>query len=121
MPTILRSSAMGKLREGSTTTVPASRSSGSLAGYRSAKMRRSSSYGQNGGAIAIAKDNQSGGLRTSPDFAGSMGSRESQPAPAPHADRQVGRLAAGRHQRRHRAADDQTPPAQAGGDDRQPL
>src|SRR6266511_3222367 len=68
MPTILRSSLVGKLRLGSTTTVPASRSSGSLAGNRSAKVRWSSSKGTNGGASDIAKDNQSAGLPASPDF-----------------------------------------------------
>ncbi len=55
---------MGKLSDGSTTTVPSPRSSGSLAGYRTAKVRCSSSKGTNGGADHIAKDNQSiGGAR----------------------------------------------------------
>src|ERR671911_660761 len=69
MPTILRSSAVGKLRLGRTTTVPTPRSSGSLAGYRTAKVRCSSSKGTIGGADHIAKDNQSFGVRASPDFA----------------------------------------------------
>src|ERR671919_321611 len=66
MPTILRSSAVGKLRLGSTTTVPSPRSSGSLAGYRAAKVRCSSSNGTIGGANDIAKDNQSFAMRTPP-------------------------------------------------------
>src|SRR5215213_7259687 len=68
MPTILRSSAVGKLRLGSTTTVPSPRSSGSLAGYRTAKVRCSSSKGTIGGAHHIAKDNQSIVARSAPDF-----------------------------------------------------
>src|SRR5215203_3417393 len=68
MPTILRSSAVGKLRLGSTTTVPSPRSSGSLAGYRTAKVRCSSSKGTIGGADHIAKDNQSIVARAAPDF-----------------------------------------------------
>src|SRR5215216_2428446 len=68
MPTILRSSAVGKLRLGSTTTVPSPRSSGSLAGYRAAKVRCSSSNGTIGGADHIAKDNQSIAARTPPIF-----------------------------------------------------
>src|SRR4029450_6899980 len=68
MPMILRSSAVGKLRLGSTTTVPSPRSSGSLAGYRAAKVRCSSSNGTIGGADHIAKDNQSTAVRTPPDF-----------------------------------------------------
>src|SRR3712207_3690198 len=71
MPTILRSSAGGKLSEGSTTTVPSPRSSGSLAGYRAAKVRRSSSKGTNGGADHIANDNQSAWVLASPGSAGS--------------------------------------------------
>src|SRR4029453_8571962 len=71
MPMILRSSAVGKLRLGSTTTVPSPRSSGSLAGYRAAKVRCSSSNGTIGGADHIAKDNQSTAVRTPPDFSGS--------------------------------------------------
>src|SRR4029453_4606652 len=77
MPTILRSSAVGKLSDGSTTTVPSPRSSGSLAGYRTAKVRFSSSNGTIGGANDIAKDNQSLGMRTPPDFAGSSCSARS--------------------------------------------
>src|SRR4029453_10601651 len=71
MPTILRSSAVGKLKDGSTTTVPSPRSSGSLAGYRAAKVRCNSSEGAIGGADHIAKDNQSVGVRASPEFPGS--------------------------------------------------
>src|SRR5918997_2238511 len=77
MPTILRSSAVGKLRLGRTTTVPSPRSSGSLAGYRTAKVRCSSSKGTIGGADHIAKDNQSFGVRASPDFSGSSFSARS--------------------------------------------
>src|SRR5829696_805073 len=77
MPTILRSSAVGKLSDGSTTTVPSPRSSGSLAGYRAAKVRCSSSNGTIGGANDIAKDNQSLAMRTPPDFAGSSCSARS--------------------------------------------
>src|SRR4029450_6416976 len=68
MPTILRSSAVGKLRLGSTTTVPSPRSSGSLAGYRAAKVRCGASNGTIGGADHIAKDNQSTAVRTPPIF-----------------------------------------------------
>src|SRR4029450_2652927 len=68
MPTILRSSAVGKLSDGSTTTVPSPRSSGSLAGYRTAKGRCSSSNGNIGGGNDIAKDKQSLGTRTPPPF-----------------------------------------------------
>src|SRR4029450_2444101 len=71
MPTILRSSAVGKLSDGSTTTVPSPRSSGALAGYRAAKVRCNSSEGAIGGADHIAKDNQSIGVRASPEFPGS--------------------------------------------------
>src|SRR5918999_2646971 len=82
MPTILRSSAVGKLRLGSTTTVPSPRSSGSLAGYRAAKVRCSSWKGTIGGADHIAKDNQSVGTRASPDFSGSSFSARSLAAGA---------------------------------------
>src|SRR4029453_7747653 len=68
MPTILRSSAVGKLRLGSTTTVPSPRASGSRAGYRAAKVRWNSSEGARGGANDIAKDNQSPAGRTPPVF-----------------------------------------------------
>src|ERR687896_220090 len=78
MPTILRSSAVGKLRLGRTTTVPSPRSSGSRAGYRTAKVRCSSSKGTIGGADHIAKDNQSVPVRASPDFSGSSSSAASQ-------------------------------------------
>src|SRR5215207_4917025 len=77
MPTILRSSAVGKLKDGSTTTVPSPRSSGSLAGYRAAKVRCNSSKGTIGGADHIAKDNQSFGVRASPEFPGSSFSASS--------------------------------------------
>src|SRR5688500_5252796 len=79
MPTILRSSAVGKLSDGSTTTVPSPRSSGSLAGYRAAKVRCSSSKGTNGGADHIVKDNQSTVVRASPDFSGSRDFRGREP------------------------------------------
>src|SRR4029453_12263548 len=77
MPTILRSSAVGKLKDGSTTTVPSPRSSGSLAGYRAAKVRCNSSKGTIGGADHIAKDNQSVAVRASPEFPGSSFSASS--------------------------------------------
>src|ERR687897_867392 len=77
MPRILRSSAVGKLRLGRTTTVPSPRSSGSLAGYRTAKVRCSSSKGTIGGADHIAKDNQSFGVRASPEFSESSFSARS--------------------------------------------
>src|SRR5215212_3467025 len=83
MPTILRSSAVGKLRLGSTTTVPSPRSSGSLAGYRAAKVRCNSSKGTRGGANDIAKDNQSSAVRTPPGFSGSSSSAGSAAAGRP--------------------------------------
>src|SRR4029453_8904218 len=85
MPTILRSSAVGKLKEGSTTTVPSPRSSGSLAGYRTAKVRCSSSNDTIGGADHIAKDNQSVVVRASPDFSESSFSARSPVGGAPGA------------------------------------
>src|SRR5215211_2289692 len=85
MPTILRSSEGGKLRLGSTTTVPSRRSSGSLAGYRTAKVRCNSSKDTIGGADHIAKDNQSYVVRASPDFPGSSFSAGSADGGGPSA------------------------------------
>src|SRR5215212_10535588 len=112
MPTILRSSAVGKLRDGSTTTVPSPRSSGSLAGYRAAKVRWSSSNGTIGGANDIVKDNQSSVMRTPPILPDRHVLRDRPAAqPAPPQDRHHGGYAPGHHllRRRRRRAD--LPPA----------
>src|SRR5574341_1379147 len=59
MATILRSSATGKVSEGTTTTVPSSRSSGSRSRYCWAKRRWSASNGTLGAAMVdMAEVNQ---------------------------------------------------------------